>query len=73
MKSYGRAPTFLLAIGYEQVRAVVAYLTGDYEGAKEVHFELPEMGVCKTNFTTNVSSCCGAPVPVTLEVKNSSF
>lgn len=72
IKSYGRAPTFLLATGYEQVRSVVAYLTGDYEGAKEVHLELPETGVCKTNFTTNASSCCGGPVPVTLEVKNSS-
>lgn len=37
MKSYGRAPTFLLATGYEQVRSVVAYLTGDVEGAKKVH------------------------------------
>ncbi|KQL55146.1 flavoprotein [Heyndrickxia shackletonii] len=72
IKSYGRAPTFLLATGYEQVRSVVAYLTGDYDGAKEVHLELPETGVCKTNFTTSASSCCGRPVPVTLEVKNSS-
>ncbi len=28
-KSYGRAPTFLMATGYEQVRSIVAYLTGD--------------------------------------------
>jgi thioredoxin reductase len=54
MKSYGRAPTFLLATGYEQVRSVVAYLTGDLEGAKEVHLELPETGVC----SVRVSSCC---------------
>lgn len=54
MKSYGRAPTFLLATGYEQVRSVVAYLTGDLEGAKEVHLELPETGVC----SVGVSSCC---------------
>ena len=27
MKSYGRAPTFILATGYEQVRSVIAYLT----------------------------------------------
>lgn len=57
IKSYGRAPTFLLATGYEQVRSIIAYLTGDYEGAKEVHLELPETGVCKTNFTTNTSCC----------------
>ena len=33
MKSYGRAPTFLLATGYEQVRSVAAALTGDVEAA----------------------------------------
>jgi thioredoxin reductase len=57
MKSYGRAPTFLLATGYEQVRSVVAYLTGDLEGAKEVHLELPETGVC----SVGVLSCCDDP------------
>ena len=30
MKSYGRAPTFLLATGYEQARSVVAFLSGDF-------------------------------------------
>jgi hypothetical protein len=33
MKSYGRAPTFLLRTGYEQVRSVVAALVGDWESA----------------------------------------
>lgn len=33
-KSYGRAPTFLLHTGYEQVRSVVAALAGDLEGAR---------------------------------------
>ncbi len=46
MKSYGRAPTFLLATGYEQVRSVVSALVGDWQGAREVHLELPETGVC---------------------------
>ncbi len=46
MKSYGRAPTFLLATGYEQVRSVVAALVGDWKAAKEVHLVLPETGVC---------------------------
>ncbi|UZD47843.1 FAD-dependent oxidoreductase [Peribacillus frigoritolerans] len=84
MKSYGRAPTFLLATGYEQVRSVVAYLTGDVEGAKEVRLQLPETGVCSVNLAsssldtdiptieTNNSSCCGNPVPVRLEIKNNS-
>ncbi|MGE7648787.1 NAD(P)-binding domain-containing protein [Peribacillus frigoritolerans] len=84
MKSYGRAPTFLLATGYEQVRSVVAYLTGDVEGAKEVHLELPETGVCSVNLAsnscdsdipateTNDRSCCGSPVLARLEMKNNS-
>jgi hypothetical protein len=79
IKSYGRAPTFLLATGYEQVRSVVAYLTGDIEGAKEVHLELPETGVCRTNLVSNCCekeeqpvSCCGGPVPVQLEIKKNS-
>jgi hypothetical protein len=33
MKSYGRAPTFLLATGYQQVRSVAAALAGDRVGA----------------------------------------
>jgi len=46
MKSYGRAPTFLLATGYEQVRSITAALAGDWEAARAVHLELPETGVC---------------------------
>jgi len=46
MKSYGRAPTFLLLTGYEQVRSVACALTGDAKGAREVRLELPETGVC---------------------------
>ena len=46
MKSYGRAPTFLLLTGYEQVRSVVAALAGDWEAARRVELVLPETGVC---------------------------
>jgi thioredoxin reductase len=46
MKSYGRAPTFLLRTGYEQVRSVVAALAGDIEAAEHVELVLPETGVC---------------------------
>jgi thioredoxin reductase len=46
MKSYGRAPTFLLATGYEQVRSVVAALVGDLEAAARVDLHPPESGVC---------------------------
>ncbi len=48
MKSYGRAPTFLLATGYEQVRSVAAALAGDWTAARDVQLDLPETGVCST-------------------------
>src|SRR5690606_14509182 len=44
-KSYGRAPTFLMATGYEQVRSVAAYLSGDLNSAEKVELDLPETGV----------------------------
>ena len=46
MKSYGRAPTFLMATGYEQVRSIAAALAGDREAAERVELVLPETGVC---------------------------
>ncbi|HEX2312602.1 MAG TPA: FAD-dependent oxidoreductase [Thermomonospora sp.] len=52
MKSYGRAPTFLLATGYEQVRSIVAALAGDRQAADTVHLDLPETGVCSTDLPT---------------------
>ena len=56
MKSYGRAPTFLLLTGYEQVRSVLAALAGDWEAAKQVELVLPETGVCSTQLDD--SDCC---------------
>jgi thioredoxin reductase len=56
MKSYGRAPTFLLATGYEQVRSIVAYLAGDLDSARAVKLVLPATGVCSTENLE--SSCC---------------
>jgi len=55
-KSYGRAPTFLLATGYEQVRSVAAHLAGDAAAAADVRLELPQTGVCS-------ASPAGGPVP----------
>jgi thioredoxin reductase len=60
MKSYGRAPTFLLLTGYEQVRSVVAQLAGDAKAAGEVQLALPETGVCVTDLVAGKSACCGA-------------
>ena len=45
-KSYGRAPTFLMATGYEQARSVAAHLAGDEERAARVQLMLPESGAC---------------------------
>jgi hypothetical protein len=61
MKSYGRAPTFLLRTGYEQVRSVVAALAGDWAAARRVDLVLPETGVC--NRATAPAACCGAAIP----------
>ena len=55
-KSYGRAPTFLMATGYEQVRSVVAALAGDWEAARKVELDLPETGVCSSEKGV---ACCG--------------
>jgi thioredoxin reductase len=44
MKSYGRAPTFLLATGYEQVRSITAWLDGDLAAASKVELVLPATG-----------------------------
>ena len=48
MKSYGRAPTFLMATGYEQVRSIAAALAGDWAAARDVQLDLPETGVCSS-------------------------
>ncbi|MWV42631.1 SidA/IucD/PvdA family monooxygenase [Paenibacillus sp. HJL G12] len=63
MKSYGRAPTFLMATGYEQVRSIAAFLAGDLEGAANVELDLPETGVCSINNASASSgeSCCSVP------------
>jgi len=59
MKSYGRAPTFLMLTGYEQVRSVVSALVGDWERARQVELELPETGVCSTG--EGATQCCAPP------------
>jgi hypothetical protein len=61
MKSYGRAPTFLLRTGYEQVRSIVAALAGDWESARQVDFVLPETGVCNRPVARPVAEAAGSP------------
>jgi hypothetical protein len=61
MKSYGRAPTFLMLTGYEQVRSIAAALVGDWASAKDVQLVLPETGVCSSDRGEEEgASCCGA-------------
>lgn len=65
VKSYGRAPTFLMATGFEQVRSVVAAIAGDLAAADRVELELPETGVCALSpaeSSVSSGSCCG-PAP----------
>jgi len=61
MKSYGRAPTFLMITGYEQVRSIIADIVGDKEGAARVELVLPETGVCSAPLDDDNDSekgCC---------------
>ncbi|MBB6520617.1 NAD(P)-binding domain-containing protein [Pseudoteredinibacter isoporae] len=67
MKAYGRAPTFLMLTGYEQVRSIVAELAGDHEAARRVELVLPKTGACSTKRSGNSvvqenaeapSACC---------------
>ena len=66
MKSYGRAPTFLMRTGYEQVRSIVAALAGDLVAADRVELVLPETGVCSLQRDgEDGGSCCGTGTPST--------
>ena len=70
-KSYGRAPTFLLATGYEQARSV-HHRAGDWDAARDVQLDLPETGVCSSNLAyggtdDEAGSFCG-PAPQAVEI-----
>jgi hypothetical protein len=77
MKSYGRAPNFLMLTGYEQVRSIACALVGDAEGAHIVELTLPATGVCSTQPVSSESlqgatletgaSCCGGPAPAHID------
>jgi hypothetical protein len=61
MKSYGRAPTFLMLTGYEQVRSIAADIAGDRKAAERVELVLPETGVCSRSAAPDANNCCGGP------------
>jgi hypothetical protein len=73
MKSYGRAPTFLMLTGYEQVRSIVAEIAGDHEAAGKIELVLPETGVCSgpgplaSQGMAVEAGCCGGPAPAKAE------
>ena len=70
IKSYGRAPTFLLLTGYEQVRSIAAAIAGDLAAADDVRLVLPETGVCSTRPVIEVyesAGCCGGPAPAKVD------
>ncbi|WP_209370086.1 NAD(P)-binding domain-containing protein [Brevibacterium renqingii] len=78
MKSYGRAPTFLMFTGYEQVRSIVAALAGDQDAADRVELVLPETGVCSADIGAScdtslgmadeTANCCGPAEPVNIGI-----
>lgn len=65
IKSYGRAPTFLLLTGYEQVRSIAAHLSGDHAAADDVRLVLPETGICNATLDEVAPGglCCEGAAP----------
>jgi thioredoxin reductase len=65
IKSYGRAPTFLLLTGYEQVRSIAAHLAGDRAAADDVRLVLPETGICNATLEEVAPGglCCDGATP----------
>ncbi len=62
MKAYGRAPTFLMLTGYEQVRSIADELVGNHAAARTIELDLPETGVCNTGGQAAAGGgddCCG--------------
>jgi N-acetylglutamate synthase-like GNAT family acetyltransferase len=71
VKSYGRAPTFLMATGFEQARSVVAAIAGDLQAADRVELDLPETGVCSLDAADQAdsgSNCCGTTAPPAVQI-----
>lgn len=64
IKSYGRAPNFLMVTGYEQCRSVVAAIAGDSAAADQVNLVLPETGVCSRPLEGASVECGGGPAKI---------
>lgn len=61
MKAYGRAPTFLMKTGYEQVRSIADELAGNHQAARRIELDLPETGVCNSRPQSSVPGAAIAP------------
>ncbi len=71
MKSYGRAPTFLLTTGYGQVRSVVAELLGTSKTAKDEVPGARSANAACIGAESVAGSCCSASettIPLTRKV-----
>jgi thioredoxin reductase len=73
MKSYGRATSFLALTGFEQVRSVVAEISGDHDAAARVELTLPETGVCGgvglfDGAESEAGGCCAPATPQLLDI-----
>ncbi|MEO8319166.1 MAG: FAD-dependent oxidoreductase, partial [Bradyrhizobium sp.] len=63
----GRAPTFLMLTGYEQVRSIAADIAGDRAAAERVELVLPETGVCSRSPGPDTGNCCGGSAPTDVD------
>ena len=67
VKSYGRAPTFLLLTGYEQARSVAAAIAGDLDGRRKRAAGPAgdrRMPGARRDSGRFRHGCCGGPPPV---------
>ena len=63
MKSYGRAPTFLMLTGYEQVRSIAADIAGDNEAAAARRAGAARDRRLQPLGRARRKQCCGGPAP----------
>ncbi len=65
MKSYCRAPIFLMLTGYEQACSIVAALARDWEPARNLELKLPETRVCSAGGISSDpdAGCCATWEP----------
>jgi len=64
MKSHSHTPNFFLATGHEQVRSIVAAISGDHLVVARVELVLTQTGVCNGRGlpqTVAATGCCGGP------------